>query len=368
MNILFVLPVLSEAYYRKRIDKMRDAGVECSVYGFERNHYKGKAWDIKTVSLGHIKDEQYLIRILHLIRSVKTIRRAVKNHQVLYAFNLDILFLIWLGSMFQRNGKKVIYDVADIRPILMRKGFLPLLLRLLEKFLLNHASLIVVASPAYIEGYFKNIQKANKKFFVIENKVDESKLRFNEVPKPVKNGTTDITIGYFGGLRCKKSLEFLLYLMKKNHDKLKLILRGFFFRTEAFENEFKKLKNATFKGSFVNPDDLVEIYSSVDLVWSAHMHGETNTKWAISNRFYQACYFKCPLIAQVNTQDAKRVDEYKIGCIIDLNDTEQSLQQIKAIDFEDVKRWRENMYKIPKEVYTLSDEHNRLLKLITHSP
>jgi succinoglycan biosynthesis protein ExoL len=366
MKILFVLPVLSEAYYQKRISKIRKLGVDCSVYGFERDHYKGKSWDIETVSLGQIKDEQYLVRIFYLFRSLKKIRKVVKTHDVLYAFNLDVLFLIWMGSLFQKKRKKIIYDVADIRPILIQKGFLPTLMRLIEKLILNQTSLIVVASPAYIKGYFRKIQNVNNEFFVIENKVDEDRIKLDLNNANIPVNKNNITIGYFGGLRCKKSLEFLLMLMTKNSN-LKLILRGFFFRTEAFKDEFHKLNNVTYKGPFVNPDDLEEMYSSVDLVWSAHMHGETNTKWAISNRFYQACFFKRPLISQINTQDAKLVSKYNIGCIIDLNDTKKSRKQIKAIDLKDVTHWRDKIFKIPKDVYTLTEEHIHLLKLISNS-
>ena len=55
MKILFVLPVLSDSYYWKRIEQISELDIDCRVIGFERNHYPGKSISIPTEVLGQIE-------------------------------------------------------------------------------------------------------------------------------------------------------------------------------------------------------------------------------------------------------------------------------------------------------------------------
>lgn len=364
MNILFVLPVLSDSYYRKRIEKISGAGAKCTVLGFEReNHYPGKPWQDGVKSMGLIRHGHYLSRIGTLLRAVLQIHREAGGKDVIYAFNLDILFICWLGRLFRSKKIKIIYDVADIRNILIGDGFIPFILRILERFLLRRTSIVVVASPAYIDGYFKKIQNVDHNFFVIENKVEEDLFVHSSQPEP-ESKSDEWAIGYFGMLRCIQSLKTLKQLIARSNGSFHLRLRGVFLNTERFEDQFKRLDHAFYGGPFLYPDDLEEMYSKIDLVWAAHMHGETNTKWSVSNRFFQGCCFKIPIIAQKGTQDAKLVQKYEIGLVIDLTEPDQAIQTIQSIGKDEIEKWTYNLYQIPKEVYTLTDEHERLLHLI----
>lgn len=364
MNILFLLPVLSDSYYQKRVKKMLELGVKATVLGFEREHYKGKPWPIETQSLGFLEHGEFIRRIGILIKSVPKIRKSFKNQDVVYAFNLDILCISWIAGLFILNKKLLIYDVADIQSVMVGNGVLSVLLRGLERFLIRKTSVVVVASPAYIDGYFKGHQNIDHKFLVIENKVDHelSQIKSPSYQKDVHK--SHITIGYFGMIRCEHSLRFLKELIKKNNGNIHLILQGIFLKTEKFEPEFRGLEYARYEGPFVYPDDLAAMYSNTDLVWAAHLHGKTNTKWSISNRFYQACYFKKPLITQAGTMDAKRVSKYDIGCVIDLKDHPSSIQTLQSIGNDHIERWTMNMRNLPEEVYTFTNEHEQLLNVI----
>lgn len=366
---MFILPVLTDSYTRKRVKMINKLGVDCTVVGYDREHYDASPWDIKTESIGRLTHAQLLQRIPIMIKSIFKIRRKVPSHEVLYCFNLDILFIGWLSTLFQKNKMKIVYDLADIHKVLGGSGFLSSILRSIERFLLKRTDLVVVASPAYIDGYFKKIQQTNNEFFVIENKM----LPKAEIPGSYHqaNQKTDsevLTIGYFGMLRCEESLTFLHQLTAKSQGKIKVKMRGVFLQTDSYEPIIEKNTHTNFNGAFVYPDDLPEMYQSVDLVWAAHVHGITNRKWSISNRFYQACFYNKPLIAQKGTQDSKRVEDYNIGLTIDLSDFEYSDKQIQSISDEMIDNWQENMKKMPPEIYTYSDEHEQLINLIKSVP
>jgi succinoglycan biosynthesis protein ExoL len=338
-----------------------ELGVKVTVLGFEREHYKGKPWPIDTQSLGFLKHGEFIRRIGILLKSVLKIRKNIKEQDVVYAFNLDILCISWIAGLFIWKKKLLIYDVADIQSIMVGNKGISIFLRAVERFLIWKTSAIVVASPAYIDGYFKGYQNIDQNFLVIENKLEKGLSQIENHPKLNKD---NITIGYFGMIRCEHSLNFLKKLIKNNEDTIHLILQGIFLKTEKFESEFYDLKNARYDGPFVYPDDLATMYSNIDLVWAAHLHGETNSKWSISNRFYQACYFKKPLITQTGTMDAKRVQKYDIGCVIDLKDVSSSIQALKAIGNDQIKQWTKNLQNLPEDIYTYTDEHQQLLNLI----
>lgn len=365
MKFLFILPVLSDSYYQKRIRKLSDLGVICTVFGFEREHYKGKPWEKETTSLGRLKHGQKLGRIATLLKALFLIRKTAKQHHVIYCFGLDILVLGYFATLFHSDKPKLVYDLPDIHNILIGQNFIAKTLRSVEHFLLNRTAAVVVASPAFIDGYFQNIQKVSPTFVVIENKVESD---LSTKPVTVSNDKLSeksfTTIGYFGMIRCEMSLQLLTSLIKKNEGATHLSLWGIFLNTEKYKPKLLELPGVSYGGQFVYPDDLQDMYTSVDVVWAAHMHGETSNKWAISNRFYQACYFKCPLIVQQNTQDAKLVQKYNIGCTIDLRDIPSSIQTLQLIGTNQLKKWTTNMQNMPEEVYTLTNEHNKLLNIL----
>lgn len=365
MNILFLVPVLSGPYYHKRIYQILKFEMNCAVYGFERDYFEGEPWKIDVTVLGRIKNRNYFSRIISLFKAVLKIQKAVKKNDLIYAFNLDLLLISWFVTLFQRKKIKLIYDVADIHTILIKKGIVSKLFRATERFLLKHTSLIVVTSPAYIDGYFHGIQNADNQFKVIENKIEKNVPRHLSLISSTDINTNKyITIGYFGGIRCEQSLKFLKKLITESNGTIRLKISGYFLGTQFFKKAFLQSKHSTYSGPFIDPDDLDQLYSSVDLIWTAHMHGITNTKWSISNRFYQACYFRRPMIGQVNTQDAKRIERYKIGCSIDLQKFEESKSIIQSINTQQIEQWKKNLKQVPEEVYSFTNEYEQLVTLM----
>ncbi|MDZ7719646.1 MAG: hypothetical protein U5K72_12585 [Balneolaceae bacterium] len=342
--------------------------VDCTVLGYDREHYEASPWELETVSLGRLTHARLLKRIPVMIKSIFKIRKKIKSFDVLYCFNFDILFIGWLSTIFIQKDIKIIYDLADIHKVLGGTGFLSTVFRSIERFLLKRTTMVVVASPAYIDGYFHKIQHADNRFFAIENKMLPGvKSSKNRVRSGYKSKKGVLKIGYFGMLRCETSLDFLHRLLVKNKDKFELLLAGIFLQTESYKPNFQKLENASYYGAFVYPDDLPKLYNSVDIIWAAHMHGETNSKWSMSNRFYQACFYKRPLITQANTQDSERVESYNIGATLDLNDFDSSEKIIHSINKEKMETWRRNLNSLPTEVHTYTGEHAKLINLIKSS-
>jgi succinoglycan biosynthesis protein ExoL len=367
MHYTFFLPVLNDSHFNKRINNLKEIGINIKVIGFERNHYSGSSSKYDVSSLGFVEHGKYLKRIPTLIKSIFSVRKTVRNTDVLYCFNIETLLIGWLASLFQKGKIKIIYDVADIREILAEPGPVSSLLRNVERFLITKTKIVVVTSPAYIDGYFHKMLKLHDHdFHVIENKLDKTYLSKAEMAitgQDNKNSDV-ITIGYFGVIRCNHSLQLLNTLLEKAGGKMRLYIRGIFMDKEVNKEDILANKYVTYGGPFIAPDELTEMYNKVDLSWIALYHYKTNVKWCRTNRFYQACLFKKPMITQKGTLDSDQAEKHQIGCSIDLTNQPRAIQNLLNLNSQQIEKWKENMKRVPEEVYMLEDEHQILAEKI----
>jgi succinoglycan biosynthesis protein ExoL len=369
MRFIFFLPVLFDAHYKKRINKLEEAGINLKIIGFERNHYADKSWKYPTQSIGYIEHGKYLSRIPSFIKSIFIMHREVKEADVLYCFNIETLFIGWLSLLFSSSQTKLVYDVADIREIFVGSNLLSGILRKVESFLVKKTEVVVVTSPDYIEGYFHGVLGLHSsEFYVIENKLDAN--------TPVKHNISlesgadvydnnQVTIGYFGIIRCNHSLQVLNQLADKAAGKIKIYIRGIFMDTEKLKEIILQSNHVEFGGPFVSPVDLADMYKKIDISWLAQYHYKTNVKWARTNRFYQACFFECPMITQVGTQDYIQMKKFDIGCSVDLTKPDQAINELLNLSKVDIKKWKHNISNVPKTNYTYSDEHKLLVQKLS---
>lgn len=270
MKIIYILQASSHARYWRRIDKLNSLGVQSKVFAFEReNFYKGSKERRQYKSLGNIAQENYIKRIIPLIKSISTIRNEIKEADVVYTYGMDTFIIGWLATLFKGNKPKFVYEIGDIRVIFTNKGILSKIFRFIEKLILKRTDLLVVTSEAYVEEYFKGIQKIyNINYHVIENKPEL------ELDTPIVNrskvNNSKIRIGYFGVLRCSRTLEVLKKLAKEHSNKFELYIRGIVAEGTESYNEMKLLNNVKVEGEYKVPDDLPSMYNQVDIIWACY--------------------------------------------------------------------------------------------------
>ncbi len=328
------------------------------MLSFQRSYYKGERTP-GTVLLGRIDHGNYLRRLKPLLGAVGEVRRHVKDADAVYAFGLDMLLLTWLALAGRRQRPAVVYEVADIRGVLIGSGLLSRGLRLLEKFLLARTDLLVVTSPAYLEGYYRGVLDADlPPTLVVENKL-EVEVAGASAPTLKREGP--IRIGYFGLLRCRTTVDALQQLVDRYPSRFRVILRGINFGVGEPLQRLARHPSVEDGGPFRSPDDLGAMYGGVDVVWVAQNHARANTMWSRTNRYYEACHFGKPMIAQVGTQDGGQVEERRLGLCIDMRDGMAMVERLGALDRADIERWTRNARALPPGVHTYTDEHARII-------
>lgn len=365
MKITFILPVTSQPRYWKRIKSLERLGCNNKVLAFERKYISININNKDYIIIGKLEHEKYYKRILPFAKSFITIKNNIKYADIIYVFGLDMLLLGWAARLFIKKKNEIIYEVGDIRSVLIGNNIQSIFLRWLERYLMKFIGLLIVTSEAYVTEYFKKIQGIkNIKYQVIENKVDSRVIDKLLLKKYIKKRDV-LTIGYFGLLNCKRSWEILKNVAIQGGKRIEIRVRGLVMTPKDLTKEIEKISNITYYGPYIAPDELPIIYGMVDIIWACYPFNENkvgNWMWARTNRFYEACFFKKPIIAQKGTEDCKVVEKLQIGLCLDLSNIQKATEQLLSINDNQIIKWETNMKSIPEGIYVYKFEHKLLYK------
>ena len=364
MNITFILPVTSQPRYWKRIKLLEKLGCINKVLAFERKYIPVNKNNKNYIIIGKLEHEKYYKRILPFAKSFITIKNNIKYADIIYVFGLDMLLLGWAARLFIKKKNKIVYEVGDIRSIFIGNSIQSIFFRWVERFLIKRIDLIVVTSKAYITDYYEEIQGLkNIRYIVIENKLNaEMGLKKNITNRINKDNI--IRIGYFGLIRCKTSLQILKRVACNSKGRIQIYIRGITMGIGNLDKEANETPNIAYDGPYTVPEDIPFIYNNVDLVWVCYPYQGKNIGnwcWARTNRVYEACYFKKPMIAQSGTQDGEEVKKHNLGLCVNLSDVDGTTNRILKLTWEELLRWHKNVSKLPQKYYLYTDEHKKLL-------
>jgi succinoglycan biosynthesis protein ExoL len=225
----------------------------------------------------------------------------------------------------------------------------------------------VSTSPGFVEKYYQDrLGMRDLPSLVIENKVDP-----DVTPKPLaraREARGPIRIGWFGMLRCERSWQLLRRVAREGDGRFQVVLRGVpTDRLADIPERVRDEPHIRYEGSYSVPDDLPEMYGDVDLCWMVHHDTQRpyeSWRWARSNRLYQAGWYGTPMVGQVGKDDSTVLAEHGLGMTLDVADLERSAEAFRAIDREDVLRWRRRFAAVPESQFALSHEHESLLSLL----
>jgi succinoglycan biosynthesis protein ExoL len=351
------------APYWKLIRALREQGASVRVLAFDRTWNPGPRVAQDYEVLGELPIRRYTKRFGPLLRSVKPIRRAAVDAPVLYCLGFDMMLVARLAMLGMTKAPKVVYEVHDIRNVLVSAGPAGRIARWIDRQLTARADLLVVTSEAYLTHYFHGQVGADvRRSIVLENKLDPCHTPPPLLPRAHANGT--LRIGYFGSLRCPESWSVLTRLPAANEGRIEVHVRGVPNTIPRLTADVKATRGMFYAGPYRNPDDLPEVYGAVDLVWAAGFNSKMCGGWSRTCRFYEACYFGKPVIAQKDSEDGRAVEALGIGLCVDVRRPDECIQQILHIDHAQIDRWHHRLKELPRDVFLYCDDHKRLLATI----
>lgn len=343
-----------DAAVQRRIRAFMAAGAAVDAFTMRRGPALAQEW--RNVDLGETHDAKFVQRISALIEArpiLRQHRETLRSADIFYARNLDMLALArWARGMSGSNAR-LVYECLDVHRFLAREDALGVGLRAAERALMREVALIVVSSPAFVREYFDKRHPGHAPAILVENRLPPG-FAYGPRPPPGDVAGEKLRIGWFGNLRCERSLSLLLNLAAGLPDQVELSFRGAPARAAIadFEARIGGRRNVQFGGRYAWPQDLAEIYGDVDLVWAGDFHDPgANSKWLLPNRLYEGGYYGAPPIAPADSETGRWIEANGFGFTL-AEPLEQTLPAfISTLDRQHLYGARSRLLEAPESLF-----------------
>ncbi|WEK05815.1 MAG: glycosyl transferase family 1 [Candidatus Devosia phytovorans] len=319
LRILYLVFNLADPAVARRIAMFQLGGASVEIAGFRRSDATLPDLGLDTaIELDITHDGRMLHRVFATARASYTTRvwgKAFSRPDVIVARNLEMLAIANRLRALWPDPPRVVYECLDIHRLMLRQDGLGKGMRGMEQRLMRAADLLLTSSPAFMANHF-DLHGAPPALLV-ENKVFGLK---DTGSNPALDQEPDIIrLGWFGALRCHKSLTALDAVSRSINGKLDVTLRGRPARTEFsdFDATTEAAPHLNYAGVYCYPDDLPDIYSAVHFVWAIDFFEEgQNSSWLLPNRIYEGCLNGAIPIALADTETAAFITRLGIGVVI----------------------------------------------------
>jgi len=297
-------------------------GASVTVAGFHRGKL---AMDDKRISLGATQDGNFSQRISAVLSAAANLRRAlgsVAKPDCIIARNLETLFLARrAAACLGDESIPVVYESLDIHRLLLRKDAVGVSLRWLERKLSKDVSLLLTSSPAFLAQYFEPYGQCAAPSLIVENRLlDLETENVTDVSNRSIPAGPPWVIGWFGALRCSRSLAILSQISRGMEGRVKVVLRGRPALREIpeFRSAVVNEPHLSFEGAYRNPEDMAAIYGQAHFTWAIDFFEEgQNSEWLLPNRLYEGCRFGTVPIALRRTEVGKYLARKGFGILLD---------------------------------------------------
>ncbi len=353
--LIYLSPDCTDSAVQKRVHGFLSEGIDLVSFSFRRARYNvDYVPDWPNVELGITTERRLLARLFVFLRALWVIychRRPWRSASVLYARNLDMALLALIGKAITRCPASFVYEILDIHPATTKPGIRGVFLRWLERRVLNRSQLLVVSSPAFLQNYFHPVQGFTGKSFVLENKWPSEEMSNlpREIPCELNGAEPKWTIGWFGNIRCPKSLELLTELADALPERVRIYIRGCasLMGKQKLMDVIRDRENMVFEGEYCAPRELPAIYSNVHFNWCVDLCGGKNSLWLLPNRMYEGGYFGIPALAIAGYETGRIVRQRKLGISLDGPDVEELGEILSNMTREDYERLRRRIQSLP---------------------
>ena len=343
-----------------------DAAIKRRVAGFQRDRIDVAGFamhrtdsiqpDWVVADLGQTYDNKYLQRALSIPRGAKRAQGpTLEQADLIVARNLDMLLVALEARRRAKLQTPVVYECLDIHRFVARDDAIGTVFRRVERRALRQCVGLWVSSPSFLSEHFAVYYPDGYEAFLLENR-----LQAPPGPRPsktsLKAGSASLRIGWFGNLRCARSLSLLQQIARTHGDEVEIVLRGYPAKAEIpdFHQIVQAQPGLTFGGRYQWPDELVSIYGGVDVVWAGDfMDAGKNSDWLLPNRLYEGGWYACPPIATAGSQAGKWIAAHDCGFVLEepLEKSLPALINTLVTDPAPILKARDRLLSLPVDIF-----------------
>lgn len=361
LKILYLVHDLDDPTVRRRVLMLQAGGAEIALAGFSRRaDAVAEIEGISPIDLGRTHNRRFLHRLASVGRAALALSGRLDRNwrpDVIVGRNLEMLALAHRANALLGADIPVVYECLDIHRLMLRADLTGQALRAAERHLMARSALLVTSSPGFVEHYFEPFGQTGLPVFMLENKVLELEGDSRTaLPKPPPGSGEPWTIGWFGALRCRTSLDLLSRIARKMGGEVEIVLRGrpAYDQFDDFDRQVGDTPHLRFEGPYRNPEDLADIYGAVHFSWLADFfEAGMNSNWLLPCRLYEGCRHATVPITVEGTQAARRLkamaigftfdepgEDAVMGCLRNAMDVARYSEATRRVSAADAGEWR----------------------------
>jgi succinoglycan biosynthesis protein ExoL len=322
LHVLYLVHDLADPAVRRRVLMLQAGGAIVTLAGFRRGENPLAVVEgLTPIVLGTTRDGKFAQRLRAVGRAALSLSAKFKDTSkpdVIIGRNLEMLALANRANAMFGDNTPIVYECLDIHRLLLRNDAVGKALRGAERLLGRNARLLLTSSPAFVQNYFAPFGQLDAPVALLENKIlslgDDTPVHVAPAEPPQPGFPW--RIGWFGALRCRRSLGILAEFTRRSEGRFRVVLRGRPAYTEF--DDFDRLVAAEpfmdFRGAYRNPEDLAGIYGEIHFSWAVDFFEEgLNSSWLLPNRLYESCRHGVVPIAMDNVETGRFLAARGIG-------------------------------------------------------
>ena len=324
LHVLYLVHDLSDPAVRRRVSMLQAGGAEVTLAGFRRMEKPAAELEaLSPIDLGPTHDGQFAQRLAAVGKAALLLGArlgGVRRPDIIIGRNLEMLALARRAKALFSAEMPVVYECLDIHRLLLGHGGISWALRMAERMLGGNVALLMTSSPAFVRNYFQRFGQIDAPVALLQNKVLEldrlpavaAEMKMQSPPLPGRPWQ----IGWFGALRCRKSLKLLAAFTRQAQGRFQVVLRGrpAYSEFADFDGFVAAEPYLRFEGPYRNPEDLAAIYGEVHFTWAVDFFEEgLNSSWLLPNRLYEGCLHGAVPIAMADTETGRSLADRHMG-------------------------------------------------------
>jgi len=353
LRIAYFVHDLTDPAVGKRVRMLKAAGADVVVIGFRRRDETiSDVYGACAIDLGRTHDSRFAQRAFKVLKQRLRLSRwwhDVGGADVLIARNLEMLVLATAARRSRALHAGLVYECLDLHRLLLSNGIAGKLLRLLERRLMRKIRLLIISSPAFSSEYFAPRQGINGEarvpVLLVENKMLDldanSSATRTPTPAALPSGPP-WRIGWFGMIRCRKSLDILCALAAQRPGLVEVVIRGRPARVEFenFDAQVSGTRGVSFGGAY-ELSELAQLYQSVHFNWAIDFFEEgANSTLLLPNRIYEGGRHAAVPIALAGTETGRWLKHRGLGVLLrsPADELQQFLEQLSPARYAQLKQ------------------------------
>ncbi|MEA2738618.1 MAG: succinoglycan biosynthesis protein ExoL [Acetobacteraceae bacterium] len=363
MNLVYFVHDLNDPAVHRRMRMFHAGGANVSLLGFYRGVPPNDVDGTMPLALGRTADARLWQRAVAVLRAALLTprwRAQLAGANVIVARQLETLVLAAFARGWLAPSAPLVFECLDIHRLMGASSRGGELLRAVERRMLARCQKLVVSSPHFVSEHFARVHKRLPGVTVIENKALEFEFDDNQQPDPNRFFGPPWRIGWFGVIRCARSLRMLADLALAYPGAVEIVIRGRVATSvlPQFDAVVAATPGLSFGGPYDRARDLPRLYRDVHFAWAIDFYeAGSNSDWLLPNRLYEAGLFGAVPIACRDVATGAWLAQRQVGVLLDGDPAVAVAAFIGSLDGARYRALRDALSTLPRTafLYTRDD-------------